>query len=447
MRYLVRLRDWLMLKHVLEGLPESEARAARITGIMQLTFTSLLFLLLPSVHMFEPPETLLFSDSMFAQILLFLAAGRVLLLMKRPLLAAVVTILGLYIHVFALCIAFPDDPAHLGFFLLALFPFIAIPHKQGLVRWSLAFLATAFFLADQYYYRVAAGAGIFGAPRWVVAADYFMPPLIMVLAFYFPSINAFVNAVTRAEDKLAAEHAKSEKLLINILPREVAEELKLKGSSEPRHFQSTTVCFTDFQGFKQIAESLAPKALVEELDRCFSYFDSLMDRHKLEKLKTIGDSYMFVGGIPVANSTHAIDCVMAALEIQAFMEQMKEIKADQGLDYWQLRLGIHSGDLVAGVIGEKKFAYDVWSDTVNTASRCESSGVPGKINISGATYALVKDFFQCEFRGAIQAKHKGRIEMYFVHGLLPELQRENLPRVPNELFEARYSELSSIETA
>jgi adenylate cyclase len=136
---------------------------------------------------------------------------------------------------------------------------------------------------------------------------------------------------------------------------------------------------------------------------------------------------------------------MAALEIQAFMNQMKEIKAAQNLPYWQLRLGIHSGDLVAGVIGERKFAYDVWSDTVNTASRCESSGESGKINISGATFELVKDFFTCEYRGAIQAKNKGQIDMYFVQGLLPEVQRPGHDRAPNSEFEKRYQKLREQE--
>lgn len=211
--------------------------------------------------------------------------------------------------------------------------------------------------------------------------------------------------------------------------------------SKPRHYASATVCFTDFEGFTKIAETLSPSELVDELDRCFSYFDSLMERHKLEKLKTIGDSYMFVGGIPKSNSTHAVDCVLAALEIQAFMNQMKEIKAAQNLPYWQLRLGIHSGELIAGVIGDKKFAYDVWSDTVNTASRCESSGMTGKINISSSTYELIKDFFQCEYRGEVPAKHKGQIKMYFVLGLLPELQREGHPNIPNAKFEIRYVNL------
>jgi len=251
----------------------------------------------------------------------------------------------------------------------------------------------------------------------------------------------FLRTSRKDKRTIAEERKKSDKLLLNILPEEIASELKEKGAIEPILFESATVCFTDFKGFTKIAEQLTPKELVGELDRCFSYFDSLMDRYHLEKLKTIGDSFMCVGGIPTPNSTHAVDCVLAAMEIQAFMNQMKEIKGQQGLDYWELRLGIHSGPIVAGVIGEKKFTYDVWSDTVNTASRCESSGVPGRINISGATYQRVKDFFECEYRGAIPAKHKGEIEMYFVNGIKSALSRNGDKRVPNEKFQGMYAEL------
>lgn len=139
--------------------------------------------------------------------------------------------------------------------------------------------------------------------------------------------------------------------------------------------------FTDFVGFTRISEQLSPEEVVDELDKCFSYFDQVTEKYGLEKLKTIGDSFMCAGGLPTPNDTHAIDCCLAALEIQAFMNQMKEIKHQQGFDYWELRLGMNTGPLVAGVVGHKKFAYDVWGDTVNTASRLESSGVPGKINI------------------------------------------------------------------
>jgi class 3 adenylate cyclase len=230
------------------------------------------------------------------------------------------------------------------------------------------------------------------------------------------------------------ERQKSEKLLLNILPIEIANELKEKGFAEPVLFESVSVMFTDFEGFTQIAETLSPSELIKELDACFVQFDKITERNNLEKLKTIGDSYMCAGGIPKKNSTHALDSVLAALEIQDFMNQMKVIKESLGLNYWELRLGIHSGPLVAGVIGEKKFTYDVWGDTVNSASRMESSGTPGKINISGPTYELVKDFFDCQYRGEIPAKNKGMVQMYYVHRIKEEFSKDKLGKVPNGNF-------------
>lgn len=228
------------------------------------------------------------------------------------------------------------------------------------------------------------------------------------------------------------EREKSEKLLLNILPQDVAAELKEKGFAEPVQFEAVSVLFTDFQGFTKIAEFMSPNDLIRELDACFVQFDKVTERHGLEKLKTIGDSYMCAGGVPKPNPTHAIDCVLAAMEIRNFMLQMQEIKKSLGEPYWQLRIGIHSGPLIAGVIGEKKFAYDVWGDTVNTASRMESSGTSGKINISGATYELIKNFFRCEYRGKIGAKNKGDVDMYYVLGLKPEYAIDGEGRVPNE---------------
>jgi len=247
--------------------------------------------------------------------------------------------------------------------------------------------------------------------------------------------------------EIESERAKSESLLLNILPTTIADELKSSGSTQPVHFDSASVLFTDFVGFTNVAEKFSAKELVAELDRCFSYFDSLMQRYKLEKLKTIGDSYMCAGGLPSPNRTHAIDCVLAALEIQAFMNQLKEIKDKQGEPYWELRVGIHTGPLVAGVIGEKKFQYDVWGDTVNTASRMESSGVPGKVNISSATETLVGNFFEIESRGRIAAKNKGEIEMYFVTGLRPEFSQHGQGRVPNDRFQKAYEDLQRVLSA
>ncbi|MCB1193011.1 MAG: response regulator [Leptospiraceae bacterium] len=247
--------------------------------------------------------------------------------------------------------------------------------------------------------------------------------------------------VRQQKRQLETSYQESERLLLNILPKKVAKELKDKGNVEPVSFSSVTVVFTDFKGFTMIAETMTPKELVTQLDICFSHFDSVTEHFGLEKLKTIGDAYMCAGGIPEPNYTHPIDCVRVAIEIQNFMNTMKEIKQRTNTPFWELRLGMHTGPLVAGVIGTKKFVYDVWGDTVNTASRMESSGAPGRINISDSTYELVKDFFECEYRGKIPAKNKGEIEMYFVIGIKPELSINGEGKYPNEKFEELYEKI------
>ena len=248
-----------------------------------------------------------------------------------------------------------------------------------------------------------------------------------------------------ANNESKEEKLKSERLLLNILPEKIARELKENGSTEPIQFGSVSVLFTDFEGFTKVAENLSPTELITELDSCFSYFDSLMERYNLEKLKTIGDSYMCAGGIPVANKTHPVDTVLAALEIRNLMEQVRTLKEGLGYPYWELRIGIHTGPLVAGVIGQKKFAYDVWGDTVNTASRMESSGTTGMVNISNSTYEKVKDFFEFEYRGKIKAKNKGEVDMYFVTGIKKELSVDEDCRTPSYKFQILYDNLKNGE--
>ncbi len=216
---------------------------------------------------------------------------------------------------------------------------------------------------------------------------------------------------------IEAEKERAETLLLNILPAETAEELKTKGYATPKFYEKVTVLFTDFKGFTNIAEKLTPQELVEELNQCFIAFDNIIDKYKLEKIKTIGDAYMCAGGIPGANETNPIDIVKAALEIRDFMKVLGEEKKKQGKESWELRIGIHTGPLIAGVVGKNKFAYDIWGDAVNIASRMESSGEPGEINISGETQKLIIEYFETTYRGKIKAKNKGEIDMYFVTAL------------------------------
>ncbi|MBL0340826.1 MAG: tetratricopeptide repeat protein [Bacteroidetes bacterium] len=230
--------------------------------------------------------------------------------------------------------------------------------------------------------------------------------LLGLLAF---SIVVFIQ-----RNKISKEKKRSENLLLNILPAETAEELKNTGESKAKKFESVSVLFTDFKNFTQASELMAPEDLVKEINYCFSEFDRIVTKYGIEKIKTIGDAYMCAGGIPVVNSTHAFDVVLAALEMQDFIIKNKEVRQAEGNPFFELRLGIHSGPVVAGIVGIKKFAYDIWGDTVNTASRMESSGEPGKVNISGVTYELIKDKFLCTYRGKIPAKNKGDIDMYFV---------------------------------
>lgn len=214
--------------------------------------------------------------------------------------------------------------------------------------------------------------------------------------------------------KIALEKERSDELLLNILPAEVAEELKAEGRSEARRYNETTVLFTDFVNFTAISEQFEPEELLHELNICFTAFDKILEQYGLEKIKTIGDAYLAVSGLPKPDSRHAAQAARAALDILTFIKERKKEHAS-GFD---IRIGINSGPLIAGIVGVKKFAYDIWGDTVNTASRMESSGIPGKINISQSTFELIHNEFTCVHRGKINAKNKGDIDMYFVDKII-----------------------------
>lgn len=238
--------------------------------------------------------------------------------------------------------------------------------------------------------------------------------------------------ITKKNDDLIKINEKTEALLANVLPKDTADELMAKGKATKIKYNFVTVLFSDIQGFTQIAEEMNPEVLIDELDKFFFHFDSVVEKYRIEKIKTIGDAYMCAGGIPEKNRTNPVEVTLAALEMQDYMHKLKEESLVRGIKYWDIRIGIHTGNVIAGVVGHKKLSYDIWGDTVNIASRMESSGEGGRINISGATYEFVRDFFECEYRGRMPVKYKGELDMYFVKGILPELRDED--GLPNDRF-------------
>ena len=228
------------------------------------------------------------------------------------------------------------------------------------------------------------------------------------------------NKVQQRTNELLIEKKKSDDLLLNILPKEVADELKNTGRSKARRYEQVSVMFTDFKSFTQHSEKMTPEELVGEVDFCFRKFDQIITRHGLEKIKTIGDAYLCVGGIP-EDPESPIKLVKAALEMRDFIVSLQNERQDANQLFFQMRIGINTGPVVAGIVGEKKFAYDIWGDTVNTAARMEQTGEIGKINISGVTYELVKNNFDCVHRGKVSAKNKGEIDMYFVERIKTEV--------------------------
>ena len=244
---------------------------------------------------------------------------------------------------------------------------------------------------------------------------------VLIWAFLLVSITLLLVAIFfvlrnyRNQKKtnvlLSREKKRSEDLLLNILPSEVADELKDKGTAEARYFDHVTVMFTDFVNFTAASEQMNPQQLIDELHTCFKAFDEITGKYNIEKIKTIGDAYLAVCGLPVADPMHAQRVVQAALDINEFMQQRRVQLGDKT---FEVRIGIHSGSVVAGIVGVIKFAYDIWGDAVNIAARMEQSGEAGRVNISQDTYELVKDQYTCTYRGEISAKNKGELSMYFV---------------------------------
>lgn len=252
--------------------------------------------------------------------------------------------------------------------------------------------------------------------RIIIYATALALVAIFVFAFFLYKRYSFVKETNTI---IQEEKNRSDSLLLNILPKETAQELKETGQVEAKKFESITVLFTDFKDFTRSSVDLTPESLVRSLDYYFSRFDEVMEKYGLEKIKTMGDSYMCTGGLHLNTEDHAIKMVHAAFEIVKITEEVK-MKNQANIMPYEIRIGINTGPVVAGVVGTQKFAYDIWGDTVNVAARMESNSETGRINVSENTYELIKDEFECEFRGKIKVKNKGMMKMYYVNK--PKLQ-------------------------
>ncbi len=240
--------------------------------------------------------------------------------------------------------------------------------------------------------------------------------------------------VDERTEELRLEKNKSENLLLNILPRDTVDELKSSGKSEAKNFKEATVLFSDFSGFTAMTSTMEPQQLVDALDSFFNAFDEIADKYGIEKIKTIGDSYMCACGIPKVSENHALRMAAFSLEMIAATESINARRVEAGKETWPVRIGIHSGPVIAGVVGKKKFAYDIWGDTVNTASRMEGNGEPGRVNVSLTTALLIKDYFYIAPRGKVNVKGKGEMEMFWVESFKTPYRLEGDKRCPNQDF-------------
>lgn len=262
-------------------------------------------------------------------------------------------------------------------------------------------------------FLISAGYTSTHAPLFPLTKSFADSLLFFNISFALPVfvvLNNFGQTLEKAEENMVQSSLENEKLLHSILPIEVSKELQETGSVQPARFEDTTIFFSDFQGFTNIVASIPTKKLITELNEIFCEFDDIMDSEGIEKIQTVGDAYLAACGLPIPVSDHAVRCVRAAKKILIFLDKRNETHAIK----WKIRIGLHSGPISAGVTGKKKFAYDIFGDTINTASRIESNGEEGKINVSAYTYDLIKGDFDCEYRGKINAKGKGELDMYFV---------------------------------
>jgi adenylate cyclase len=251
-----------------------------------------------------------------------------------------------------------------------------------------------------------------------------------------------IRQLDEARNEIVAQKARADELLQNLLPRAIADELKKNGRVQPRYIRSATVLFADVQGFTLLAERAEPAALIGLLDQYFTAFDDIVTRRGLEKIKTIGDAYMAVGGVPETGLQHPVDACLTALEMQATAARIKSRSEKMGLPALELRVGIHTGPVISGVVGNRRFTFDIWGHAVNTAAFMEAHCLPGRINVSDTVAGHAKALFELEARGAVEAKHERMHEMFFLNRLKPEFSRDAAGHQPNESFAAEYDRLT-----
>jgi adenylate cyclase len=246
--------------------------------------------------------------------------------------------------------------------------------------------------------------------------------------------NKMLRDLERARDTAVAGKAESDKLLLNILPPSIAAELKANDRVQSRFFDSATVILIDFTGFTRLVETMEPASVIDQLDQYFTRFDDIMASHRLEKLKTIGDAYLAVGGVPEPNRSHAVDAALAALQIIDHLAKLNRQREKLHLPAWQVRIGINTGPVIAGVVGKHKFTYDIWGNTVNITQRVEAAGIPGRISIAESTWQHIKTRFETDARGAVEVKHQGLVNMYYLNRIRPEFSSDAAGVLPNDRF-------------
>lgn len=410
---MLRALDYLTGFHLYRLMPPYKARSIRLTLIstwLVLLITVASFLLF---EILEIEIMRLYRWHTVPFILLYCIA-LLCFRAKKFLVSKVIFFLTGLIQLAAICLFFGKATGVDYFFTLSMvFPFFIFDRdERGWLRVSLLlFLIEVFsvqILMESYPPVIILQPEINDMLKTTIV-------IITLLVILLPSYY-FHGLAGEAETKLEAEQVASDLLLQNTLPEKIAKELKDNGVVQARYHHSTTVLFTDFVNFSSIAAQLDPRELIEILDSCFSAFDKIVSSYGIEKLKTIGDAYMAVAGIPEPISEHAVKTVKAAIKMRGEIKRLMQKRLRAGKPAWYIRIGIHSGPLIAGVIGENKFSYDVWGNTVNVASRMETNGEPGRINISEETYELVKHQFKCQARGERGIKGLGRAPMYFVTG-------------------------------